>query len=99
MKTLLLGVLYPSLFFASLAFAQTNCITYLGGVTSCDGPGGYHLESRQGLNGQSSYYDNRGSSGTVTQTLNGGVNVSPTTVGRGIPAPLPAVPGSGSLTK
>lgn len=91
-------VLYPSLFFTSLAyaslllspmaFAQTNCTTYLGGVTSCDGPGGYHLESRQGLNGQSSYYDNGGSSGTVTQTLNGGVNVSPAQVGRGGPSAI-----------
>ena len=60
------------------------------GVTSCDGPGGYHLESRQGLNGQACYYDNRGSSGTVTQTLNGGVIVSATQAGReGPPATVP----------
>lgn len=85
MKTLLAFFLVPlSFLLPSLTFAQVNCTSYLGGVTSCTGAGGYQYESRQHLNGQSSFYDNQGSSGTVTRTLNGGANVSPTQIGRSV---------------
>jgi len=93
MKTLLAFFLVAlSLLLPSLSFAQANCTTYLGGVTSCTGAGGYQYESRQHLNGQSSFYDNQGNSGTVTRTLNGGVNVSPTTVGKTAPRVAPVQP-------
>ena len=89
MKTTVL--LAALLSFSSLSFAQTNCTKYLGGEITCDGPNGYRMEAREHLNGQTSFYDSRGNVGTVTQTLNGGVNVSPTVVGRG----GPPTPGTG----
>jgi hypothetical protein len=89
MKTLLLITLS---LFSSVSFAQVNCNSYLGGVTSCTGPNGYQSESRQHLNGQSSYYDSLGNSGTVTKTLNGGVNSVPLTRGRAAPSPVPVQP-------
>jgi hypothetical protein len=93
MKNFLPLFLAPLSFFAaSLAFAQVNCTQHLGGVTSCSGPSGYQYESREHLNGQSTYYDNRGNTGTVTHTLNGGVNVSPTHVGS-TPPPVPVTSG------
>ena len=82
MKALPVALLF---LFSSSTFAQVNCTTYLGGVTSCSGPNGYQSESRQGLNGQSSFYDSYGNSGTVTRTLNGGVNVSPSQIGGRVP--------------
>ena len=82
---------------ASPTFAQVNCTQHLGGVTSCSGPSGYQYESREHLNGQSSYYDNRGNAGSVTHTLNGGVNVSPTQVGSA-PPPVPVPVTSGHPT-
>ena len=93
MKTFLPLLLVPLSFFAaSLTFAQVNCTQHLGGVTSCSGPSGYQYESREHLNGQSSYYDNRGNAGSVTHTLNGGVNVSPTQVGSAPPPPVAVQP-------
>ena len=76
------------LLFSSVSFAQTNCTTYLGGEITCSGPSGYQAQGRQHLNGQTSYYDNRGNQGTVTNTLNGGTRIDPTVVGRGgLPSP------------
>lgn len=49
------------------------------------------MEGREHLNGQTSFYDSKGNQGMVTRTLNGGIDVSPTVVGRGGPpsvAPL-----------
>ena len=88
MKTLLRLFLVPlSFLFSSLSFAQTNCTKHLGGEVTCSGPGGYSVEAREHLNGQTSYYDSRGNVGTVTHTINGGVNVSPTVVGSAPPPP------------
>lgn len=84
--------------YAPLSLAQTDCTKYLGGVISCAGPNGYTMEAREHLNGQTSYYDSTGAVGTVTKTLNGGVNVSPTVVGRGGRSPaVPAYVTSGGL--
>ena len=77
---------------APSTFAQVNCTQHLGGVTSCSGPSGYQYESREHLNGQSSYYDSAGNVGSVTHTLNGGLTVSPTQVGS-TPPPVPVTSG------
>jgi hypothetical protein len=39
------------------------------------------LEAREHVNGQASYYDNRGNVGTVNQHPQGGVSITPTQVG------------------
>lgn len=93
MKTLPLLFLLPLSFlsFSSLSFAQTNCTKYIGGVISCTGPGGYRVEAREGINGQTSYYDSNGNVGTVNQHPNGGVSITPTHVGSSYP------PGTSSL--
>ena len=82
MKTLFL--LIATLFVAP-AFAQMTCTTYLGGVTDCWGAGGYNAEYRQYLGGTTSYYDNRGNSGTAQgYSTSRTVTVTPAT-GRALP--------------
>jgi hypothetical protein len=66
MKTILPLFLLPiSFLISSPAFPQVNCTTYLGGVTSCTGAGGYQAEGRQYLGGVESWYDNKGGTATV----------------------------------
>jgi hypothetical protein len=89
MKTLplLYLILLSCLFlFSSLSLAQTNCTRYLGGEITCTSPGGYRVEAREHINGQTSYYDSNGNVGTVNQHPNGGVSITPTHVGSSYPA-------------
>lgn len=87
---LLITVASPSV------LAQTNCTRYIGGEITCTGHGGYQVEAREHINGQTSYYDNRGNVGTVNQHPNGGVSVTPTQIGRSAPS-VPAYVTSGGL--
>lgn len=90
----LTALLLVSSAYAPLSLAQTDCTRYLGGVISCTGPNGYQMEAREHLNGQTSFYDSKGNQGMVTRTLNGGIDVSPTVVGRGgAPSVTPLITG------
>jgi hypothetical protein len=88
MKTLSPFFLISLAFLLSpVSFAQANCNKYVGGVISCTGPGDYRLEGREHINGQTSYYDNRGNVGTVTEYLNGAMSVTPSQIGSAPPPP------------
>lgn len=93
-------ILYSLLLASPVALSQqTNCTKHIGGVISCTGPNGYRAEAREHINGQASYYDSTGAVGTVTKITNGGVNVSPSVVGRSAPPPgvMPYVAPDGGL--
>ena len=67
MRTL---IILSVLFFVSLCVAsveaQVSCFSYPGGVTSCDGPRGQHMEQWQLSPGQGMLYDRHGNAEPYT---------------------------------
>lgn len=59
--------LYPLTlaFLLTNSVAQADCTTYMGGLTECNGPGGYQSIQRDYTGDVSESYDNRGNTATI----------------------------------